>query len=103
MVTKVLSFDLMESVLGSPFHSSLDQDDDQATETQKLCRALRQVIDGELTQRQQDCLRLYYFEGMKMDEVADRLGIQASTVSRHLKKAKRRIEQVLRYSFPRLG
>lgn len=104
MATKLLSFDLMEACLGTEEGCSpLARDDDRDTEYRRMLRVLPKIIAGELTQRQQECVRLYYFEGMKMHEIADTLGIQTPAVSRHLKKARRRIEQILQYSFTRLA
>lgn len=104
MATKLLSFDLMEAFLGTEADASpLARDDTQDTEYRRILQVLPHIIAGELTQRQQECVRLYYFEGMKMYEIADLLGIQTPAVSRHLKKARRRIEQILQYNFTRLA
>lgn len=43
-----------------------------------------ELTKKETSQRQFDCVNLYYFDGLKIAEVADRLGVQKSTVSRHL-------------------
>ncbi|MDD5952790.1 MAG: sigma-70 family RNA polymerase sigma factor [Oscillospiraceae bacterium] len=103
MQTKLLSFDLMESCLGSSAEMSgglLQEEND--TEYRRLLQAVPKILSGELTQRQQECVRLYYFEGMKLNQIAELLGVQPSTVSKHLKKARRRLERVMTYSFSRL-
>lgn len=59
--------------------------------------ALRQAMERELTERQRECVRLYYFEGLTEEECAKALGVGKSTVCRHLQKARQRLEHVLRY------
>jgi RNA polymerase sigma factor (sigma-70 family) len=71
-------------------------------EHQRMVRILLKAIDGELTQRQRDCVRLYYYEGKTVSEVARELQIGVPTASKHLKKARTRLANVLRYSFRRL-
>lgn len=69
----------------------------------RLLRTLERASRGELTERQSECLRMRYAEGKSVSEIAEELGVKPSTVSRHLKKARARLQRVLRYSFPRLG
>ena len=45
---------------------------------------LRELVDQELTPRQRDCVRLYFFEGRTQQQVADELGICRRVVSQHL-------------------
>ena len=101
---KKLSYDLMEGYLGQedPYPGFLRERNDDP-EYRRMLRVLTRLTEEELTDRQRQCVRLYYFEGQKMQDVADLLGIQRSTVSRHLKKARCRMGQVLRYSFDRLA
>ena len=63
----------------------------------RLRRNLRKARVQELTPRQQEVLALYYDEGMKMVEIARKLGIDPSTVSRTLSRAKARLYRCLRY------
>ena len=79
------------------------------------CRALRQFIglvgvDGgvgnrvrvamneELTQRQRELIELYYLENMNMTEIAQRLELSPSTVSRTLKRGRGRLRKYLKYN-----
>ena len=65
---------------------------------------VREICDRELTPRQREVILLCVFEGLTETEVARRLGINKSTVSRHVARAKRRIERSLRYAaYPLLG
>lgn len=68
----------------------------------RMLRTLARAAKGELTPRQMECLRLRYTEGKSVCEIADVLGVKPSTVSKHLKKARARLERVLGYAFPRL-
>lgn len=63
----------------------------------RLRRNLRKARVQELTPRQQEVLALYYDQGMKMVEIARELGIDPSTVSRTLRRAKTRLYRCLRY------
>jgi len=42
------------------------------------------LIDNELTPRQQEVLKLYYFLGKTQEDIAEILALSQSTVSRHL-------------------
>lgn len=75
---------------------------DDGGEHKRLLMTLKNAAKGELTERQMDCLRLRYQEGKKVYEIAEELGIRPPTVSKHLKKARARLEKVMRYSFPKL-
>ena len=44
----------------------------------------------------------YYFENKKQAQIAKEFGIGATTVNKHMKKAKERLFKVMRYSFQRL-
>lgn len=60
---------------------------------QNLARARKQ----ELTQRQQEVLALYFDEGMTIAQIAQQLGVTASTISRTLHRAKLRLYKSLKY------
>lgn len=75
---------------------------DDGGEHRRMLRTLRRAMEGELTERQRECVRLRYVEGKSVNEVARELGITAGTASRHLKKARNRLGRVIGYSFPRL-
>ena len=52
-----------------------------------------------LTPRQKQVLTLYYDHGLTMGQIALKLSVNPSTVSRTLSRAKRRLYRCLRYSF----
>lgn len=65
----------------------------------KMVEAVKNIIQGELTSRQKECIFLYYGERMKMKDIAESFGIGVSSVSRHIKKAKDRIKKTMEYYF----
>ncbi len=71
-------------------------DDEQKPSAEK---AVIMAIDEELTERQRQVLLLYYFDGKNIIEIAKMLGINKSSVSRLLSRARMRIEKVLKYNF----
>jgi len=72
-------------------------------EHRRILRTLQRAMEGELTERQRECVRLRYLEGKSVNEVAAELGVTASTASKHLKKARTRLCSVVSYSFSRLN
>ncbi len=76
---------------------------DDNGEREKMLRVLRRAMEGELTERQQACVRLRYFDGKSVNEVAAAIGVTPPTASKHLKKARARLGKVMGYSFSRLN
>ena len=60
----------------------------------RLRQNLRRARQQELTPRQQQVLTLYYDQGMN---IAQTLGVNCSTVSRTIRRAKQRLYRCLRY------
>ena len=65
--------------------------------TDGFSKSLGQAVLRELTLRQQEAVYLYYIRQMPMREVAEILGVDISTVSRTLKRARARLHRVLGY------
>ena len=63
----------------------------------RLRQNLRRARQQELTPRQQQVLTLYYDQGMNMTQIAQTLGVNCSTVSRTIRRAKQRLYRCLRY------
>ena len=72
--------------------------EDNSDQLSRLRRNLRRARELELTKRQQEVLTLYYDQGMKMAEIARTLGVNRSTVSRAIKRARERLYRCLRYT-----
>ncbi|MDD3346396.1 sigma-70 family RNA polymerase sigma factor [Oscillibacter sp.] len=64
----------------------------------RLFQNLRRARQQDLTARQRQVLALYYDQGMTMPQIAGQLGVNCSTVSRTIRRAKRRLYRSLRYS-----
>ena len=58
---------------------------------------LREVIDRELTEIERETLTAYYFQEMKLAEIAKMRGVHISTVSRTLRRAENKLQKFLRY------
>ena len=73
--------------------------DDNAKERRRMLKTIEKVAEGELTHRQKECLFMYYEKDMKMCEISNILGICISCVSRHIKKAKNKIQKIIAYYY----
>ena len=71
---------------------------DNSERLDRLRRNLRQARERELTPRQRQVLSLYYDQGMNIPRIAQELGVNRSTVSRTLRRARDRLYRCLRYA-----
>lgn len=60
-------------------------------------KQLVKVIDNELTDYQKKLVDMYYYQEYTMNQIADILGINQSTVSRNLKTIRKKISKYLKY------
>ena len=67
-----------------------DHAEDNSEQLERLRRGL--------TPRQREMVFLYYDRGLKMSQIAQKLGVNRSTVSRTVKRAKQRLYRCLRYA-----
>ncbi len=51
---------------------------------QAVLEQIRQIIEKELTERQIECIQLYFYKGKTQEEIGDILGISRRVVSQHL-------------------
>ncbi|HCA04304.1 MAG TPA: hypothetical protein DEO32_00245 [Ruminococcaceae bacterium] len=58
---------------------------------------LLKAMQNELTERQLDCLTMNIIEGRHQREIAETLGLNASTVNRHVMAAKRKLIRACKY------
>ena len=75
-----------------------DHAEDNSEQLERLRRGLRRAREQELTPRQREMVFLYYDRGLKMSQIAQKLGVNRSTVSRTVKRAKQRLYRCLRYA-----
>ena len=71
---------------------------DNSQRRQRLLHNLSRAMTEELTPRQQEMLHLYYYEKLNMAQIAVRLGVNKSTVSRCLRRARQRLYSRLRFT-----
>ena len=84
-------------------HAYLDEEaEDNRWQRQALRQALARAIQEELTGRQREVLLLYYLEQLTMQQVAERLDVNRSTVCRTLQRGEARLRRCLRYGGERL-
>ena len=76
-----------------------EESDDNGRRRQRLLHNLTKAVAEELTPRQREMLHPYYYEQLNMVQIAARLGVNKSTVSRTLCRARRRLHHILQYSF----
>ena len=67
----------------------------------RLMRNLVRCIKEEVTPRQREVLYLYYVKNIRQIEIAARLGVERSTVSRTIKRGEDRLRRCLRYGAER--
>lgn len=70
---------------------------DNSDEHSRLRRNLAIALREDVTEKQRQALLLYYAEGLNMQEIGARLGVDKSTVSRNIKRGERRLRRCLRY------
>lgn len=64
-----------------------------------LKKLIPKIIEGELTELQQRCVRAYYFEGVNMIEISQKEGVSPQAVSACIKRGNARIKRILKYYF----
>ena len=70
---------------------------DNRPQLERMKRIMLRAIRHELTDRQRDCVCMYYLEGMKMKEIAEAMHLSKSTVTRHIQSAMRKLRKVASY------
>ena len=94
--TKVTLNEITES-LGGMIEFNQKLSTTNQNEYKKILHILSKAMEGELTGRQKECLILKYYKNLNVTQIALKLGVGKSTVSRHIKKAKLRLYKVLNY------
>ena len=67
------------------------------SEIVKMKHILKQAVTNELTTRQRECVEMYFYDGMKMKEIAILLCLSPSTVTRHIKAGVKKLKNVAKY------
>ena len=75
-----------------------EESGDNRERIRRLLRNLPLAVQQELTPRQREILRLRFTGGMSVTAIAEKLGLNKSTVSRSLARSMERLYKSLRYS-----
>jgi len=94
---KYIPSDLRSEQLGGLSLWLRENSEDNSLQLERMRRNLRLARERELTPRQREVLALYYDQHLTMKEIGHRLGINISTVSRTLRRARNRLQHSLRY------
>lgn len=97
MPNKSLPLNEFTDSLAGMFEFVQENSGTNAEAHKKALKILSKVISGELTERQRECIFMRYYQNLTVTEIACRLGVGKSTVSRHISKAKKRLYKVLKY------
>lgn len=65
--------------------------------SEALMKRLRNVVENELTEKQQEVFEAYYFRNQDIPTIAQGLGLNKSSVSRCLHRAINRVRKCLKY------
>lgn len=99
MRARPLSMDAFTETMASVHYYNNLNSDCEDTNHRKMVSLLKNIVAGELTEKQRKCIFLYYGEMMKMKDIANEMGICISSVSRHIKRARHHIEKTMNYYF----
>ncbi len=70
---------------------------DNSEKHRMMIKIMRNIIENELSERQRQMIGLYYFERMNIPEIAAKLGVNRSTVSRTISRGRRNIMEKMKY------
>ncbi len=71
--------------------------DDNKDSINRLKRNLTNALKHDVTAKQREYMTLYYGKQMTMEAIANQKGVNKSTVSRTLKRGRKRLYRCLRY------
>ncbi len=79
----------------------LSEENTNAEELGRVKVALWRALHEDVTEKQRQYMLLYYAEGLNMNEIGARCGVDKSTVSRTIKRGEERLRRCLRYGAKR--
>jgi hypothetical protein len=84
--TDITTLDRVSADKGLWFETEIDRERKYAMRDffEQVAPAVEAIIDEELTDRQREVVKLYYFYGKTQEDIAEILALTQSTVSRHL-------------------
>lgn len=96
MKTKIIHF-TDENTNTILFSSFVPNGTTNSESRRKMKEIISKAIVTELTDMQRICLTEHYLNDKKQKEIASELGLNASTVSRHITKARRKLQNIASY------
>lgn len=75
----------------------LQDDVPKDTKRERMKKLLKIAIKQELTQRQRDCIIMYYIKRKKVCDIAETLEIKPTTVYKHLRKGRAALKKAAAY------
>jgi len=88
--------DFFQGDFDEEFRKILEKD--IASPQSKIKKIMLKAIKNELTARQSEIIMLYYFKGMNISEISEKLGITHSAVSITMRRARNRLFRILKYT-----
>lgn len=86
-----------DSVISGAIFSAFNERSTNRDDRSKMQKILSKAIVAELTDSQRYCLTEYYLHQRKMKDIAQELGLNPSTVTRHISKAKEKLRKIAAY------
>ena len=96
MKTKIIHF-TSENTSKILFSSFNPNGTTNSESRRKMKEIISKAIVTELTDMQRICLTEHYLNDKKQKEIASELGLNASTVSRHISSARRKLQNIASY------
>ena len=79
------------------FDSNLPELSTNKIDRIQMKQIMSKAIYNELTAMQRICIVEHFFNNKKQIEIANELGVNASTVSRHINKGKKKLKHIASY------
>ena len=92
MITELIHF--TNKILYKNSHLKNETNKESLEQMKKI---LSKAILDELTEKQRICVTDYYLTGKKIKEIANELGLNPSTVSRHISTARKKLRHIASY------
>ena len=93
---KKISYDSTFGMVDLAVYSTMMAQDNKE-QIGRLKRNLTYALRQDITPRQREYMMMYYGKNMSMEEIAREAGVNKSTVTRTLKRARQRLYRCLRY------
>lgn len=96
-VQKVMYTDIIDGKVSYEFYMSSFSGDNHEN-IQRQCKILESVVEKKLTKAQKQILYMYYDNKLTMQDIANTLGKDKSTISKSLKRSKEIIEDYMQFT-----